>query len=516
MRARNWRLPAALAAVAALTCAGAWLSSLPERDDRFVTQGPDGAGAGFPAHFYWGVATAGTQIERQQASDWAAFERDVVARGRFAAGAALSTTVPGNIRNFGNWSATVRAEKSGFESLYPQDLALAGAMGINAFRISFEWARLFPRAGMLQPSADGIAYYKRLLHEMKRHDMTPFVTLFHYASPQWFFAPDAAGKRGWEREDAMVHWQQYVSAVADNFIPDVEQWCTLNEPMVSLYNGYIEGSYPPLERRSEIEATADVIAGLLRAHAIAYRTLHEVAAARHATVNVGITQNVTAIAPLRNWSPLDRLLARYVDQGWNWDFLDAIGSGRMRIANTKIDREIPELAGSQDYIGINYYMRVYVKGDVLHPAVPQILLHDPDAPEEPRNDLGWTVYPHGLYRVLTQADARYRKPIYLLENGTADRADDDRARQKYLAAHVREVWLAMHQGGVDVRSYFHWSLIDNFEWTEGFDARFGLVAVDYEHDFKRTPRPSADLYADIIRANGLTADIVRRYSGTGR
>lgn len=512
MPARRWRLRVALAALAAALAGGlAWQRALPGRDDTFVTPAADAAEPRFPASFLWGVATAGTQIEVGQASDWAAFERDVLAHGRFAAGTALGTTVPGHIRDFGRWSAQVRAAKTGFDTRHAADLAQAAAMGINAFRISIEWARLFPRAGMAQPSSAGIAYYRQLLAQMRRNHITPLVTLFHYVSPEWFFAPDATGRRGWERADAMEHWQRYVTAVAENFVPDVTLWCTLNEPMVSLYNGYVEGSYPPLEQRADIAAAAEVYAGLLRAHAIAYRTLHAVAAARHADISVGIAQNINAFAPLRNGAPLDRLLARYVDQGWNWDFPDAIASGRLRIANTAIDREIPGLAGSQDFIGINYYMRVYVRGDVFHPDAPQILLHDPQAPAEPRNDLGWTVYPHGLYTTLARAAARYGKPVYILENGTADAADDDRGRQRYLAAHVREMWLALHQEKVDLRGYFHWSYIDNFEWTEGFDARFGLVAVDYEHDFKRTPRPSAGLYAAIIGAGGWTADLARRY-----
>ncbi|HEX4509934.1 MAG TPA: family 1 glycosylhydrolase, partial [Burkholderiaceae bacterium] len=145
----------------------------------------------------------------------------------------------------------------------------------------------------------------------------------------------------------------------------------------------------------------------------------------------------------------------------------------------------------------------------FHPDAPQILLHDPDARGEPFNDLGWASYPHGFYLILTKAGQRYGKPIYVLENGTADRADNDVARQKFLREHVREAWLARERGGADVRSYIHWSLFDNFEWADGFDARFGLVAVDYENGFKRTPRPSAKLFADIARANAVPADAAR-------
>ena len=463
----------------------------------------------FPDRFYWGVAIAGQQAESQQPSDWTAFEEDAFRNGRFGTGPTLGEALPGNIHDLGKWSATVRRDKAGFETMHAADLDMAQSMGLNAFRFSIEWARLFPRAGMGAPDPAGVAYYKTLIGEMKARGITPFVTLFHYVSPAWFFQPDAAGRKGWERADAMASWQAYVDAVAANFIPDVSQWCTLNEPMVYLYSGYMEGTYPPLEKRKRVEDAAPVLQALLRAHAIAYRTLHRVAAERHVEANVGITENTLSFEPLRNWAPLDRLTAQAIDQAWNWDFLDAIQTGRMKLADTDVDVPIADLKGTEDYVGINYYSRTYIKADLFHPDAPQILLHDPDARDEPFNDLGWASYPHGFYLILTKAAQRYGKPIYVLENGTADRADNDVARQKFLREHVREAWLARERGGADVRSYIHWSLFDNFEWADGFDARFGLVAVDYENGFKRTPRPSAKLFADIARANAVPADAAR-------
>ncbi len=460
----------------------------------------------FPAHFLWGVAIAGQQAERQQASDWTAFEEDAFSQGRFGTGPTPGEALPGHIHDLGRWSATVRRDKAGFETMHAADLDMAQSMGLDAFRFSIEWARLFPRAGMTAPDPAGVAYYKTLIGEMKARGITPFATLFHYVSPAWFFEPDAAGKKGWERPDAMASWQRYVDAVAANFVPDVTQWCTLNEPMVYLYSGYIEGTYPPLERRKRVEDAAPVLQALLRAHAIAYRTLHRVAAERHADANVGITENTLSFEPLRNWAPLDRLTAQAIDQAWNWDFLDALQSGRLKMANTDIDVPIAGLQGTEDYVGINYYSRTYIQADLFHPDAPKILLHDPAATDEPFNDLGWASYPHGFYLILTKAAQRYGKPIYVLENGTADRADNDVARQKFLREHVRELWLARERGGADVRSYIHWSLLDNFEWADGFDARFGLVAVDYENGFKRTPRPSAKLFADIARANAVPVD----------
>lgn len=503
-------LAALLGALAILLVLVAWLYvATPGRDDTRTTPGPAAATLEFPAGFFWGAAISGHQAEAQQASDWTAFEEDVLRNGRFDAGTAYGTTRPGHIRDFGRWSEAVRRQKSAFETHYAEDLAAARALGLNAVRISIEWARLFPRPDMTAPAPEGIAYYERVLAEMREQRLTPFVTLFHYVSPQWFFEPDASGKRGWERRDALEHWGRFVTAVADHFIPDVEHWCTLNEPMVYLYSGYIDGVYPPLEHRADAAAAADVYQALLGAHALAYRILHATAGARGARASVGITQAAQAFAPLRDWHPADRVIARLVTQAWNWDFLDAIRSGRMRIAASDVDRQIAGLAGTQDYIGINYYTRVFIRGDLAHPTRPAVLYRDPAQPDEPVNDMGWTSYPHGLYAVLTEAARRYAKPVFILENGTADDAADDVGRQRYLAAHVREVWLAIHRGGADVRSYIQWSLIDNFEWVDGFGPRLGLIAVDYENGFRRSPRASARLYGEIARSNSLPATYAR-------
>lgn len=512
MKGRTWKGFAAIGVFALLVLGGAMLSvALPGRGEQRATPAPVQAMT-FPKGFLWGVAIAGQQAESVPASDWTAFETGVFRDHRFAQGEKLGATSPGNIRHFGQWPEQVRTHKAGFDLLYEQDIDAAAGLGLNAFRVSIEWARLFPRAGMTEPDPEAIAYYHKVFAAMKSRGIEPVVTLFHYVSPAWFFEADANGKRGWERADAMTLWRVYVEAVAQNFIPDVRIWCTLNEPMVYLYDGYVLGSYPPGEKRGDFAGAQDVYAALLRAHVDAYRVLHQVATARGASVSVGLTQNVGVFEPYDRYSPLDRALAWVVDKSWNWDFLDAVASGRMRITATGIDRPIEGLAGTEDYVGINYYARNYVHGDWRHPFDPDVGNVAPDLPGEEHNDLGWPSYPHGFYELLTKVGKRYEKPVMILENGTADGADDDKQRQRYLVEHVREAWLA-RRDGVDIRSYIHWSLMDNFEWNEGFDAKFGLIAVDYDHDFRRTPRPSAALYGEIAHANGLSAAMLKRYSG---
>jgi len=499
MTRRTWALTTgAVLAAAVLVLFTPWFFGVRRQPDRYSqVAGP--YPLTFPEDFAWGVAVAAQQVEHQQPSDWTAFER--------RAG-------PDEIHQLDRWPAEVREKKTDFDARFDEDFATLAGLGLNAYRFSIDWARLFPRAGMTAPDSAGIAFYRNVIASLKSHGLTPHITLFHFSSPEWFW-DEVGGKRGWERSDALEHWTRFVEAVVAAFGPEVSDWCTLNEPMVFVFNGYLEGIFPPLERRGKPEMVAPLVARLLEAHTIAYRLLHDDAARRGQAIRVGLTQHTRAFEPWRNWSPLDRLAAGFVRQAFIWDVLDAVESGSYAMTNTEYRVEIPGLAGSQDYVGINYYGRFYVEmglgdlasGPVIHP-------NDPGDPDEVTSDLGWAMYPRGFTDVLVEAHRRYGKPILVLENGTADSASDDRGRQAYLVSHLRELWHAIHDEGVDVGGYFHWTALDNFEWAEGFEARFGLFAVDYVNGFARTPRPSAGLYAAIIR-EGVTGAMWQEH-GPGR
>jgi len=258
---------------------------------------------------------------------------------------------------------------------------------------------------------------------------------------------------------------------------------------------------------------APVVAQLLRAHADAYRILHADAASRDQTITVGLTQHTRAFEPWRNWHPLDRLTAEFVQQAFIWDVFDAIESGHYAMTNTDFAINIEGLAGTQDYVGINYYGRFYVQMDLdAMAAGPVTHTHDPNDPAELTSDLGWALYPIGFSTILNEAWERYGKPIQILENGIADAAQPDSLRQTFMVSHLREVWYAMNVLGVDIDGYFHWSHLDNFEWAEGFGPRFGLFAVDYDNDFARSPRDSASTYAEIIRA-GISDEMWAQHRG---
>lgn len=467
----------------------------------------------FPDTFMWGVATAAQQIEHQQPSDWTAFENAAVADGRTGTGETPGQARPGHIHHLDQMPPDVRRKKTDFDTRFAADFARLADLGVNAYRFSISWSRLFPRPDMTEPDPAGVDFYRQLLGALKTHGLTPHVTLFHFSTPEWFWQ-ETGGRRGWERADAMDHWRRYVDAVVAHFGADVRDWSTLNEPMVYVYNGYLEGIFPPLERRAAPIDVAPVIHRLLEAHALAYQAIHRAAAERGGSARVGLTQHTRAFEPWSNTDPLDRIAAGFVRQIFIWDILDAIESGTYTMTDTDYRADVPALAGTQDYIGINYYGRFYVDAHLTDLDHPTIRPHDPRDPDETQSDLGWAIHPKGFGDILIEAHQRYKKPIQILENGLADAAADDHLRQTFLVTHLREIWRAMNEHDIPIDGYFHWSHLDNFEWAEGFGPRFGLFAVDYQNDFARTPRPSAALYGRIIR-HGVTAAMWQKYGPDG-
>lgn len=456
----------------------------------------------FPRGFLWGTATAAEQLEPTEASDWAELMRQSYAgEGKPVANAA--------IHDLYKYPPEVIRQKTAHAQKFAEDVALMKAMGANAYRFSIAWDRLFPREEMEVPDTNAVAFYDKLFAELKKNNIEPLVTLFHFSSPAWFFR-EKDGKRGWERSDALQHFTKFVRFVVQRWGKNVKVWCTLNEPMVYIYSGYMQGIFPPLEKRPDEKSVAPVVESLLKAHAEAYRIIH----AANPTAMVGIAQHAREFAPYRNYAILDRIIASKVDQAFIWDFMDAVQTGVLKVTNTNIERPIENLKGTQDYFGLNYYGRFYIKSNIFAPTKFEVKNHDESDPKEIKNDLGWADYPLGMKNIVLKAKERYNLPIYILESGTADKNHDDKLRQRLLVAHIAELAAAISEGA-DVRGYFHWSLIDNFEWAEGFEPRFGLVEIDYLNKFARKKRKSYDLYREIIQ-NGISPQRYNQAAGEYR
>ncbi len=480
------------------------------RHPHYLSPFSDAPPYGFPEGFLWGTATAAQQIESQQPTDWTAFEKQALAEKKFEKyDPKIANT--GHIYKLGDYPAEVIEKKTDYDKRFAEDLDTAAAMKHNAYRFSLCWARLFPTATQQEASEEGLRFYDAIFDKLDALQIKPSVTLFHFSSPAWLWE-EKDGKRGWERSDALEHFGRFVQAVAARFGGRCEHWCTLNEPVGLLYTSYLGGIFPPHEcRKGGLLAVAPLAVRLLEAHALAYDILKADATERNKDIAIGIAKHTRAFEPYRNGAPLDRLAARIAEQSFVWDFLDAIHTGSYKVMGTPF-QSIPGLAGKMDYVGINYYGRFYLQSDLFSQQKFSLFLHDPHDPNERKSELDWALYPHGLYQILQATHQRYQRPIYILENGIDCRTDDDTLRQHFLVTHLREVWNAIHHAKADVRGYFHWSLLDNFEWAEGFTSRFGLIHVDYTQDFQRTPRQSATLYTQIIEDNAISDDIWERFS----
>jgi beta-glucosidase len=443
----------------------------------------------FPKGFLWGTATAAEQLEATTASDWAELIRKSYAgEGKAVTGAA--------IKDLHLWPATVIAQKTAHNEKFAEDVALMKSMGNNAYRFSIAWDKLFPREDLKEPEPSAVAFYDKLFAELKRNAIEPSVTLFHFSSPQWFFA-EKNGKRGWERADALEHFGRFATFVVNRWGKDVRVWTTLNEPMVYIYSGYMQGIFPPMEKRANEKAVAPVMQSLLKAHALAYRIIKDFSSKHNIKSSVGVTQHTREFAPYRNYALLDRIIAGKVEQAFIWDFTDAIQTGVLKVTNTDIEEAIEGLKGTQDFVGINYYGRFYIKSNIFSPTKFEVKNHDESDEKEIKNELGWADYPLGMKTILLSANSKYKLPLYILESGTAEAKHDDILRQRLITTHLAETAAAI-EAGADVRGYFHWSLIDNFEWAEGYEARFGLVETDYKNGFARKKRKSYDHYKKII------------------
>jgi beta-glucosidase len=407
-----------------------------------------------PPGFLLGTATSAYQVEGgNQNADWAAFEQlpGTIARGERAGRAA------------DEWNRV------------PQDIGLMRAMGANAYRFSIEWSRLEPKRGAWDEVA--WSHYVDEVSQLRAAGVEPMVTLLHFTLPQWL-----AEQGGLRAPDFPALFARFAAEAARRLGAQVHLWCTINEPNTQMALGYLDGRWPPGEQSPQNAKQA--LVGLLRAHAGAARELHE-----HAPgAQVGVAVNLIIADPSSRWNLLDWVTAYVSRSAYDWCFYDAIRSGRARLwvpGFLNLDERIDGLKGSADFYGVNYYTRFLFH---FSPSTPEKFTQRPGPGTI--TDMGWEIYPDGMLRILRAVWSRYRLPVYVTENGIAD--STGRLRGPFVEGHLRAVWQALGEG-IPVRGYFYWSLMDNFEWAEGFRPRFGLYHVDYATE-ERSPAAGSDVF----------------------
>ena len=419
----------------------------------------------FPDGFLWGTATAAHQVEGgNHGSDWWAWEQ-----------------VPGHIKNGDRSDPACDHYRR-----YASDFDLLKRLHQNAHRLSLEWSRIEPTPGEFSQSA--IQHYREVLQALVDRGMVPLVTLHHFTNPTW-----VADAGGWEAPETADRFARYAERVATELGDLARFWITVNEPTVIAYQGYVRGEWPPGKR--DLGAAARALVTMVRGHWMAYTRIKSL----HPDAQIGVAHHLRVFDPARPFMPQDRAVAAAFNRVFNETILKSLRLGRLVFPLTRAGSATGP-AHTQDFIGLNYYARELVRfnrryrdelfGERVLPA------------DAPRSDLNWELYPEGLFRALRSL-SRERLPIIVTENGIADAADA--MRPDFLLSHLGAMKRAI-QSGVPVRGYFHWTCFDNFEWAEGYSAKFGLIACDPATQERRV-RHSARLYAEICRANDLPVSV---------
>ena len=421
----------------------------------------------FPEGFLWGSATSSYQVEGgNENNDWWAWEH-----------------IPGRIRDGSRCGPA-----SDWWHRAETDLDTAAQLGQNTHRLSLEWSRIEPEEGAWDDAA--IVRYRQILSAMRELDILPLVTLHHFTLPLWLYE-----RGGWEYERAATHFVRYVNRVVSALSDLCQIWCTINEPMVHLAYGYIYGLWPP--GYGGWRGARRAFRHMAEAHAKAYEVIHH----RQPNASVGYAKQIHLFDPAHPGRWRDRIVARAVDHLFNESALAAYADGTLLFPFGR-ERRDGGVVKWLDFIGLNYYSRSLVELDLRRKD--EWYLHRFPKPDSPFSMEGWgELYADGLYRALKRV-ARHGLPVYVTEFGVPD--NDDSLRPRFIVEHVAAMHRALGEE-VRLRGAYFWSLVDNFEWHEGWRARFGLIGLDPVTQ-ERTLTRSAPIYQRIATANGLERALV--------
>ena len=384
----------------------------------------------FGSDFFWGTATAAHQVEGNNKNNWTEWEQ-------FNPQILLEKYPKENY---------ISGNAVDHFTRYKEDIQIMKSLNLNSYRFSIEWSRIEPQEGNFDK--DAINHYKKFIEELKKNNIEPFVTMFHFTLPVWF--------KGWHLKSSIEYFYRYARLLLESF-PEVKYWITINEPIIYSLVSYLLGEWPPMRKNPILFYR--VIKNLSIAHSKVYGLADPGKC-------IGFSKNLLYFRKI----PWGLGIVKYIWNKW-WFSL---------------------IKNNYDFIGVNYYLPLDMTWSSLFNANTDYFK---DVKKNNKvSDLGWEICPQGLYKVLLDLK-KYNKPIFITENGIADH--DDSRRASFIQRHINEIKKAK-SGGIDIIGYFHWSLMDNFEWNKGFYPRFGLVEIDYENNLERKVRESAYYYRDLI------------------
>ena len=451
----------------------------------------------FPRDFKWGTATSSYQIEGAP-----------TAGGKGPSVWDTFSHIEGKINN-GDTGDTA----CDHYHLWRDDIGLLKKLGANAYRFSISWPRIFPTGKENEPNQIGLDFYSRLVDTLLENQITPFITLNHWDIPQGL---EDIG--GWPERDIVHEFVKYSYHVSKHLGDRVRNWITHNEPWCVSYLGYIEGHKPPglINKWSKSLATAH---HLLLSHGMAIPEIRN----NSKQSEIGITLNLNTAIPASG-STYDEDACRFFDGQFNRLYLNPLYNNeypddvfeylktKSLISESDLNfikqGDLNIISTKTDFLGVNYYSRAVIRNEEIDEKnnLPR------NVDMGPKTDFGWEIYPPGIYDLLMRLKNEYKvQNIYITENGcsygdgpNSEGKINDKRRIEYYRSHLTELKMAI-EDGVPCSGYFAWSLMDNFEWAQGFSQRFGLIWVDFE-TLERIPKDSYYWYKKYISANGLDED----------
>lgn len=409
----------------------------------------------FPSGFLWGAGTSSHQVEGNNYNDWTEWEEKNSVKLAKESKTKWQLWQQDKFPEMFDPQNYISGKACDHYNLFENDFDITKQLNHNAYKFSIEWSRIEPKDGKFD--ANQLAHYRAVIHDLKARGIEPFVVLWHWTLPVWL-----SKKGGILNDNFEKYFCRYSEYVVNGLKDDVQFWITLNEPTSYIGNGYFSGNWPP--SKMNIFKGIKAYKKLAQAHNLAFDNIHKISS----RAKISFANSLSYNEPKNLNSIVDRVIANVFNY----------------FSNEKMFRLI---ANKLDYLAIHYYR-------------PKKIGLGKNTNSSPKNlsDMGWEIYPEGIYRILSEVK-KYNLPIYITENGLADA--DDSKRSDFIKNHLIQVHKAIKEGA-DVRGYFYWSLLDNFEWDKGFWPRFGLVEIDYKTQ-KRTIRKSAFAYSDIIKNNGI-------------
>ncbi len=377
-----------------------------------------------------------------------------------------------------------------------EDIALMKKMNHKIYRMSIEWSRIEPKEGYF--STKGMNHYLKEIKLLNEAGIKALVTLHHFSHPQWF-----EEKGQWTKASNIKYFLRYVKTVVTHLKDLVNEYVTINEPNVFAMDSFIDGKYPP-GKKDDLVSYFKVSKNMITAHLEAYDLIHEL------RLSLGYDDTLVGFAMHLAYleSSSDGFYVKQGKKTLNYVFHELFLSG-MILGKLKFplgNKNYPKKLYC-DFLGVNYYSR-----HMIYPSKKLSMLFNEvrmkeNLADNEKSDLGWEIYPEGLYELLKEMDERFNLPLYITENGLADAKDKNRAH--FIYQHLSVIKKLLDEG-VNVQRYYHWSLLDNLEWNDGYEPRFGLIHVDYD-TMQRTIRPSGKFYGEIARNNEITESMIKKY-----